>query len=809
MDGKSGQKRSGLENAGASAKQRRKDDEFLDFNTTGNITRNIEIPQSKVVNLIGASGATIKSIRTASGAQANLKQMSPRPDVATVIITGTPAEIERCKELVMKAVGMHDRRQPAVRAAAAAAASMGGGMLHLPGKTGPGGIPIRPRLTPGLLMKPGRPQGPNFPGVIAGLAEQGDSSSAGGNDIVAKLTNQALQKDLESQRGQPGQAFDREALARLAKQAAERAAREDASPTGDGGAAAPKKRRARADDDDAAESKPGGPMVMKATRKAGRNAAVANAFADMDGEEPEAPPSMPKKKDASSVLGILQMAQNNLARNRVTKNKANAPQPKGLEGIFGAEEDAGLRGVDAEIASLTGRLMEATQATITKDDREVLEKDAIGLLYQLEAPQTVDFVAKLHRADVLHTNDFLDILATQLVHFLPRLTSPQLAKVADKITQWALDLGGYPAEDGKPTVSDALKNFSKTVTDEVSLRLMDVTTGDMAKLAMSLSALGLAGMKLFASVARAAVARGDRFKPNEIVTLVNAFEQARFWHTGLYESMVRSIKTHIKDMDPKDVVRGMRALAAGNLKDESLGQVVADTIPRKVGVPNGLPAEEFCLLGWCFCALDLYHDNLFRQVFRALEDAAVMASETLCQLYEIHLTLRAFHRESYKSYELEDETVRSLRDHYFAQRGGLGLHPRMPPDLAPTLEEIAETVERQVDAKVATRHQTAQGFNVDIAASRKSRSSSSLVVVEIDGPHTLMRSLGSSDKDMFTQDWRLRGGVALKRRLLQHHGEKIAIMTETEWLGMGPSREKRNYVRERLQQAGLSEDRLR
>merc|ERR1719310_2288120 len=169
---------------------------------------------------------------------------------------------------------------------------------------------------------------------------------------------------------------------------------------------------------------------------------------------------------------------------------------------------------------------------------------------------------------------------------------------------------------------------------------MDVTTGDMAKLAMSLSALGLAGMKLFASVARAAVARGDRFKANEIVTLVSAFEGARFWHTGLYQSMVRSIKTHIKDMDPKDVVRAMRALANGNYKDDDLGQLVAETIPKKVGQPKGLPAEEFCLLGWCFCALDLYHEGMFKQVFRALEDAAVMASETLCQLYEIHLTLR-------------------------------------------------------------------------------------------------------------------------------------------------------------------------
>lgn len=45
-------------------------------------------------------------------------------------------------------------------------------------------------------------------------------------------------------------------------------------------------------------------------------------------------------------------------------------------------------------------------------------------------------------------------------------------------------------------------------------------------------------------------------------------------------------------------------------------------------------------------------------------------SKPRCQLYEIHLALKAFREDLYGKYELEAGAVQSLRTHYRKQRGG-------------------------------------------------------------------------------------------------------------------------------------------
>jgi hypothetical protein len=202
---------------------------------------------------------------------------------------------------------------------------------------------------------------------------------------------------------------------------------------------------------------------------------------------------------------------------------------------------------------------------------------------------------------------------------------------------------------------------------------MDVAPGDLCRIAMALATVNLGGARLFASIARAVVARGDRFQPKELVDLCCAFDRSRYYHSALFELMAKAIKGHCNNMAPRDVLRGMRALALSTVasRDGTLAEVVGDNIPKKAQ-SGALSSEELCLLAWCFAVLDLHHEKLFRAVFKSLEDSTSVSSETLCQLYEVHLALKTFHNDSYSQYNLEDVTVQGLRAHYKKSKGANG-----------------------------------------------------------------------------------------------------------------------------------------
>lgn len=256
------------------------------------------------------------------------------------------------------------------------------------------------------------------------------------------------------------------------------------------------------------------------------------------------------------------------------------------------------------------------------------------------------------------------------------------------------------------------------------------------------------------------------------------------------------------------MLKGMRSLATCGIRDEELGQAIGEHVPKKVE-QGGLSAEEFCSLAWTFCALELHHNRMFRAVFRALEDAAVVASETLCQLYEIHLTLKAFHYDSYSAYELEDDTVQSLRDHYKRHRGGRGRDFKLERTSERIHADVAATLREVVDGSVHTQYQIPLGFIVDVAVTRRrSSSGSAFALLDIDGPHSLVRSLDPTDTAAIGHTSRVRGAVALKRNALQRHGFRVAVINEDTWRTLDNDQEKRNFLREVLLSAGVSEDRM-
>jgi len=297
------------------------------------------------------------------------------------------------------------------------------------------------------------------------------------------------------------------------------------------------------------------------------------------------------------------------------------------------------------------------------------------------------------------------------------------------------------------------------------------------------------------------------------VALVGAFDKARYYSTALFDALAKSLRANIKDVPPKDIVLGMQSLARCGIQGQQdfagLGEVVGDHMSKEKQAPTTLSAEEYCTLAWTFCALGLSHDKLFRTVFQALEDANVSASETLCQLYEIHLTLQAFHHGSYKEYELEDETVQSLRDHFRKHRGGTSKSGKLERSSERIHADVADMLGEVVEGSLAMVHSTSLGYVVDMAVEKKRGSKSTpIICMDVDGPNTLIRSLDPQENVGFGQAQRVRGAARLKRRILEKNGFRVAVLTEDEWKALDGDRQKEAHLKKLLKEAGVSADRL-
>eukprot|EP00913_Durusdinium_trenchii_P001163 g1070.t1 len=166
-----------------------------------------------------------------------------------------------------------------------------------------------------------------------------------------------------------------------------------------------------------------------------------------------------------------------------------------------------------------------------------------------------------------------------------------------------------------------------------------------------------------------------------------------------------------------------------------------------------------------------------------------MPGDTLCQLYEIHLALKAFREDLYGKYELEESlafaeaAVQSLKAHYRKQRGGKLRDIKLDRPVEKVCKDIADSLQKVV---------TGLGMAVDIAVTKKG--SKPIVFVEVDGSHSLMRTLDLTGPSP-SQISRVKGPILLKRYLLQKHGFRIAVVPEDFWRSLPDSREKRDRPR--------------
>ncbi|CAE7754319.1 PAT14 [Symbiodinium sp. CCMP2456] len=606
-------------------------------------------------------------------------------------------------------------------------------------------------------------------------------------------------------------AFDKDALRRLAQRAAEGPIEEEPPPP-----PPPEPTKAAAvaevtqqEELPSAEAEPSADADAVA-QVIGQPAQPALAQADEMNGTTQAAPAEAKKKDSSSIATMLSYAQSNVAKGKVPPDKAvdtASLQQAFTIGGGASGHSSGLKGL-SPVESLCQRL-DSAGPDLSSEERKDLQQQVSAILPKLEPPKAAELIGKMQGAEGIRSSSFLDEIARSL--HPSRFASSHLTRIMASLAPWAAAVSGSDAE-GKIKLSEDARSFFTTSAAELSLRLMDVAPKDLSQIATAMATISMTEERFFASLARASVARCERFSVEDILLVCAAFDKAGMVHLPLLEAAAKLLRIQVTQVPGTELAKGLRSLATCSVRDLALGRAVGEHLAE--GPKGGLTPEEFCSLAWTFVTLGFYHDQMFRAVFKALEDAPTMPGDTLCQLYEIHLALKAFRSDLYGKFELEESAVQSLRAHYKKQRGGKVRDMKLDRSVEKVCKDIADSLQKVVSGSVSRQHQTELGMAVDIAVSAK-RGSKPIVFIEVDGSHSLMKTLDLTGPTT-SQISRVRGPVLLKRYLLQKHGFRIAVVPEDFWRSLPDSREKRDFLRELLRflrimdmlQLGLRESHL-
>lgn len=171
-----------------------------------------------------------------------------------------------------------------------------------------------------------------------------------------------------------------------------------------------------------------------------------------------------------------------------------------------------------------------------------------------------------------------------------------------------------------------------------------------------------------------------------------------------------------------------------------------------------------------------------------------VATDALCQLYEVHLVLDSEHKKEYAKYRMEAEAIQSLLEHYKENRKDCRrCAERHRSDVVSALKSLVEGI-------VHANHRTSTGLLVDVAACRKKSSADGYIHIDIDSALTVVRPLDQEDPAHASLV--LDGSVAIRRRILQKHDLRLVTVREADWRGLGDSKEKRRHLRSLLASLG-------
>jgi len=368
---------------------------------------------------------------------------------------------------------------------------------------------------------------------------------------------------------------------------------------------------------------------------------------------------------------------------------------------------------------------------------------------------------------------------------------------------WTMSIG---LRDRKP---DDVRSFFTGATQELSLRLTDIAPRDLSGLSTALSSLGLVEEHFFKELARTVVTRSSRFLPEDLIAVTAAFEDGGLIQAELLTSTVRSLQARLGEVPRQDVLKCVRVLAGCYQREPALSKALGERLLRDHQETPFHP-DEICSIAWGLASLGYFHGPLFRAACQTSVDGLpVGKSDALfhTQLYELHLAMKAFAPDKYSSFELSIEIVEELKAQYKKSRGGKNRDIKVDKNSEKVHKDIVDSLERVTSGDVTRQHQTELSFAVDIAVTRR-KSTALAVLVEVDGPHSLLQSL-DSNAPRVGHPTKIRGAVHLKRLLLQQAGHRIVVINEDLWRTLSSGSDKREFLRDLLKEAGVPKNDLR
>jgi len=805
-----------------------------------------EIRQEKVATVLGKNGSTLNAIKTYSKANFFIDQHVPEEEKARIYVVGSDREIMKCKQTVLAVVdgsmslatlcslagvpmprddeperGGKGHAAPHVAAPFANMATPAP-FAQMPPPAMP---PAMPPAFPG--MPPGMPPPPGV-GIIPGMPEN-QQMQQNLNDYYARMwSTYAQQQAAGSAEMQPVDAFDKDALAKLAERAANAANEPPPTPPPQpstqpawgppppepGGAdpnmalqadladrmlagmapPAPGSEQSApaAAQTGPAEMAPFQPMELVNRSRVPENNVTLQGFL-----RPNAEPAKPQK-DADSVQKMLERLQGNVQQTREAvamgedqMRMRSAQMRASGQGFDAFREDSRTR-ADFEFEAMIQR-MQSAQAPeeIENVGREVLIKFSA-----LTPPQVTEMLQKMSSATGLQSHQNGDFLAEICRVIIPRLkefTSTQFTSLTSTFASWS-------AGDKKRRSSrfqEFSKGFFNAASLEMSSRLMTFAPHELNCCLAAFVSVGFSEHKFFAGVGRAALARHSSFAPVQLTALLAILSEMRLLHTDLFNAAATFLSTRAKELRPVDILRVLRSFAKCGLQHQGLCKATGDEVVSRMkdkSTAASFKIEDLCEIVWAHCVLSHFHEGLVKVLFKALERAPMISSDALCQLYESHLALDAEHTDAYSRYRPHPDEIQDLQDHYKdARKDERRCSEKQRSDVASALKSL-------VDGSVHVNHRTSTGLLVDVAALRKRSSTDGFIHVDLDSNVTVVRSLDQDEPSVAALV--VEGAVAMRRRLLIKGGLRLVTVRESEWRDLDDSKDKRRYLRSLLSNIG-------
>lgn len=496
--------------------------------------------------------------------------------------------------------------------------------------------------------------------------------------------------------------------------------------------------------------------------------------------------SAPAQRDNDSVQKMLARLQGNVqgAKQALSATgSAPVPLPFVQQTSHKLSGNSGLP--DAEWEPLQEHIKAATgRSEIEEASRDFLKKFA-----QLSVEQIAEILRLMETKAASYPKDFYTELGSMLGHKLKSATSPQLALTMSSFLYWS--------HEGRQRFIDCSRDFLAVAAAEVPTRLMELAPHELNCCLAGVVSLGCSDHKFFVSVGKSAQARHKTFAPKELGSLLTILSEVRLVHVDLFTSAAQAIAPRVRELRPAEIMRCTRALSRCGVKNEAFCQAVGDDIVGRWSKSqptshSGFRCEDLVEACWCFAVLEFYHHDLLQLMFQVVRESQKVTADALCQLYELHLSLEAEHKERYASIRIEDKSVSALLEHYKENRRDCRRCSEK------VRSDITAAVKGLLEGHVQANHRTSVGLLSDVAAMRKRSSTDGYVHIDIDGALSLIRPIDQDE----TAGPLVDGAVAFRRRILQKKGLRVATVRESDWKNLEDQKEKRRHLRSLLSALG-------